>query len=243
MSAITSVGSRTVESSFNFSRIGATVTDWRERGKNVLFPKTQLAVDGKLKTRGGMHPCFPNFGKVDEQYGLPQHGSLRDTKGLINHGTRPGVDSCRFDDSRDLLGDFNEPCCVFVSMERLDHGFVYRLSTQLSSAATKSVPISAGLHPYFATPAGVATVIADDEHEINGLLTKALVVPLKPVVYINIPEVGMVQMVMEGLFASYKSARLVIWRDRTDYLCVEPVLAMPDYFDTTLCPRLQPGQD
>ena len=76
-----------------------------------------------------------------------------------------------------------------------------------------------------------------------GLLDEAVVIPFKPVVYLSVPGVGRVEMTMGGAFLSHRSARLILWRDKTDYLCVEPVLALPAEFDTPACPRLEPGQD
>lgn len=234
-------------SEFHLSATGGVVTDWRERNKYIFFPQTMLNIDGKKKLRGGMHPCFPNFGTVGERYGLPQHGPLRDATGTIERSAgNPWANTCRFVDRRDLLGNFKKPCTARISTERLSYGFFYRLEVELSSAATESVPVSAGLHPYFATPQGAAWVIADKPHKIEGLLTDAIVMPLSPVVHIDIPGVGTVQMVMDGelrtrAISSNPSARLVLWRDKTDYLCVEPVLAMGKDFDTPMCPRLEPG--
>lgn len=246
MSHIAPAGTQLPTEEFHLSSIGGVVTDWREQNKYIFFPRTRLTINGEKKLRGGMHPCFPNFGTVDEKYGLPQHGPLRDLGGEIKRTKNQWTNSCRFVDRRDMLGNFQQPCTVRISTARIPRGFFYRLEVELSSSATQSVPISAGLHPYFATPKGVATVISDTGYSVEGLLNKAKVVTLTPIVHIDIPGVGAVEMIVEGALCRGAevrgtSAQLVLWRDSTAYLCVEPVLAMGKDFDTPACPRVEPG--
>ena len=54
---------------------GAYIEKFTKEKKPIFFPKLLIKIKNELKTRGGMHPCLPNFGKseikkLEEKYGI-----------------------------------------------------------------------------------------------------------------------------------------------------------------------------
>ena len=52
---------------------GAYIEKFTKEKKPIFFPKLLIKIKNELKTRGGMHPCLPNFGKSEIKK-LDQHG-------------------------------------------------------------------------------------------------------------------------------------------------------------------------
>ena len=44
---------------------GAYIEKFTKEKKPIFFPKLLIKIKNELKTRGGMHPCLPNFGKSE----------------------------------------------------------------------------------------------------------------------------------------------------------------------------------
>ncbi len=223
---------------------GGTVTHWRVDGRDILFPQQQLTVDGQQKLRGGMHVCFPNFGTVADKYGLPQHGSLRTKEGVF--GEERHTRWYSFDDG-DLLGAAREnPYHVRVGVEedawgprdKREREFAYTVHVAAKHECEPGYT-TLGFHPYFATPAGVAHISARGGvvHMVSEPHEKA-VLEISSVLTIHIPGSAIIQMIRMDAFAHANQMRYVVWRDRADYVCIEPVLAPPELFGEAGCPRL-----
>ena len=217
------------------STTGGTVTSWRYKGKDIFYPQQTVLVGGVPKLRGGMHPCFPNFGEVNSAFGLPPHGSLRTMRGERLH-----ENLIRFE-SDELFGVEKVRCNVMVGLEWLERSFSYKLYARLMNAPGK-VPVNPGFHPYFSTPEGRATIFGSGKKllEVSGDTFKEIV-PLNSRIIVVLPGVGAVDMNPLDHFTNAAYARLVVWRDRADYLCVEPILAEPALYGT-LGPHLHPGE-
>ena len=56
---------------------GGYIESFTYKNNPVFFPKLLIKIKDSLKTRGGMHPCLPNFGE-DEYLNLNVHGFGRD---------------------------------------------------------------------------------------------------------------------------------------------------------------------
>ncbi len=87
---------------------------------------------------------------------------------------------------------------------------------------SKEMPIASGLHPYFKVPTdfnNLKTNIAGFEPK-NYKLTETLFFPIQPV-ELRIPQIGEIK-INYGHDFLRQSARLAIWTDNFDYLCVEP---------------------
>lgn len=213
------------------SRIGGTVTAWREKHKNVFFPQQEVLIEGKKKVRGGMHACFPNFGTVPEHFGLPQHGPLRRAEGRLV--STPGHEMVWFNERDNLLGTPVRRCTVAVDVESHPYffntrGFTYTLGMELSEGPP--MPINVGLHPYFATPEGTATLrMGKEKYEVEGLIKNARQLAYAREFMVEIRGVGMVEMELLDEFST-PGTYLNLWRDSLDYFCIEPVLGPPQSF-------------
>ena len=222
----------------DLSPVGGTVLSWRFENRDIFFPQQTLTIDGAKKLRGGMHSCFPNYGREQPDYHLPSHGPLRYLEGNLEQDGRRVVFG-----GRKILAE-NIYCDVSVSVEEPDDkSMLYTLSALLSPAASKPFPTNAGFHPYFGTPDGTATVLADgNKYVVDDLITEAKVLPLKCTIYVVIPGMGTVRISPGKTFLECKTARMVLWRDSKDYLCVEPVLGVSADFSGGFCPKLIPGE-
>lgn len=219
---------------------GATVTSWRAAGKDIFFPPTEFSIGGETKVRGGMHPCFPNFGPVRADFGLPQHGPLRNTMG--KYWQEGPLQHVQFE--QDDLVVPKQSCRVSVCVRPMARGcgFSYELEARLLGLTGKA-RVNPGLHPYFSTPEQRAAIHRPGKEPVYivGMQSPARIVPLTPYLDIEISGVGKVRLEPGGDFVSTASARWVIWRDRLDYLCVEPVLGSHTVFeDDRQCAYLGP---
>ncbi len=212
------------------SETGGTVTRYQYRGVDIFYPQQLVRRERKMKLRGGMHVCFPNFGTVDDKFGLPQHGPLRNRNidgvkedGVIFRGT-------------DLLGpSYNEECEVHITIALTQTGFIYLLSARLIRPASRDVFINPGLHPYFRTPtknaqAGAWKGRMNHFYRQNYGPRSTDVGQGADVV---VPGVGKIQMLLGGGWR-----RLYYWRDSFQYLCVEPVFGNPRTYGSPDCLRL-----
>ena len=218
-----------------FSEIGGTIVRWKYRDSDIFYPRQLVRREGKLKFRGGMHVCFPNFGTADPKFGLPQHGVLRDRKaeevtenGVIFRGT-------------DLLGpSYDEACEVRIVIEPARTGFVYVLSARLIKPASRDVFINPGFHPYFRTPTGNAQAGAWKGRTYRFYQRKhgpqsANVGQGADVV---VPGIGTIQLMLGGEWNAARSKKMYYWRDSRRYLCVEPVFGNSRMYGDPGCLRL-----
>lgn len=205
------------------SETGGTITEWKYRGWDIFFPQQEIIINGEKKLRGGMHPCFPNFGTVDEKFGLPQHGTLRTL-----HADRMGNTAVHFDKvPMGSSGGFAE---VNVSVYPLTHGFTYGLRAVLVGDG-EDLFINPGLHPYFATPRGFAEVL-HPQAVVEKVPYGPKISPIElfsPRAYIA--GLGRVMMT-PGQTLRGPSARIVLWRDDPRYVCIEPISATSREFNT-----------
>lgn len=220
-----------------FSDVGGTISRWQYRGVDVFYPQQEVRRGGELKVRGGMHVCFPNFGSVDEKFGLSQHGPLRNRK--PDQVTENGGFMFK---GRDLLGtNCSENCKVQIGVVLEPTGFLYILSARRLFCSEKKVFINLGLHPYFRTPEHEATVCAlpGRQAHVRGRNIAPRYESVGRHVAISIPGLGLVQMSMGGnAWTKAAQPKVVLWRDSPKYLCVEPVLGTSRTYGESTCLRL-----
>lgn len=216
------------------SDIGGVITDWKYRGVPIFYPRVAVGTRDNPKFRGGMHPCYPNFGTVDPRFGLPQHGPLRmrtadamDRTGILFQGT-------------DLLGS---TCTVQSEVKSIltlrPKGFRYRLLARLLESTPTEAFINPGFHPYFCTPTGSAHVCAMGESTlISGLNVEPQYLSMNKGVDVMIPKLGSVCMTVGNGWMNAKERKIALWRDSEKYLCVEPIFGEPEQYGGPSCFRL-----
>lgn len=221
------------DQSIVFSECGGNIVSWKMYGKDILYPQQQVRRNNLMKLRGGMHACFPNFGRVNEEFGLPQHGPLRDRKAdllMENGAVFRGFD---------LLGThFRQDCAVIITMDLTDTGFVYTLMTKLLGPSKRAVYVNAGFHPYFRTPTGKARVGTGlgAETRLYKRTHGPRNEPIDTEAFVIAPGLGVIRLLLGDAFnAASSPKRLVVWRDSEHYACAEPILGIPQFFGTPSC--------
>jgi galactose mutarotase-like enzyme len=191
-----------------------------------------VVVGGHVKWRGGNPIPFPNFGSppVGFPY-LPQHGFLRDTLPWSLHRSDDGVYSQHLFSEQGVQRrcpwpwKFTVEVCIKVGDHRLEQVVITR-----NRHTAMHMPLGIAFHPYFCTPRGEATVtLGDRSHQIGGGKYESGIVDASRHVTVSIPGLGAVKMLLSDLFAE-EGAKVLIWTDSTQYLCVEPIVAHPQHF-------------
>lgn len=198
---------------------GAFVTELYDGDWQILFKKGEYVnSEGEAKTRGGCHPCFPNFGPADSKYGLPQHGPARD-------------------ETWEVLPQGDEAIYLHKKINRIDTHVMYELGEKSLSTTliTKnehygSQPVAPGFHPYF-------NVGKLNEVSINGVtynLDKDAD-RLKNTDYVD--NVKTLQIDDRIINFDTNLTRFAIWsggeadEEGNRYICVEPTLEGPSFSD------------
>lgn len=219
------------------SEQGGNIVHWKESGRDIFFPQQKL--EGSV--RGRSHLCFPNYGPAD---GLPQHGPLRDLESCSTSVYDATVARMVFENIIVLKTMIS--IAVHVSLR--EKGFSHTI--EASHVSGPSLPVNGGFHPYFFSPSvedtkvvGMTNGLTVFEHTIDSdFAGEDMVLPMTEYVLIINSQVGTVMMTPGRLFRETPSSKIVIWRGKkgSPYLCVEPVLGMPETYGTEKCSMLQP---
>ena len=170
-----------------------------------------------------MFLAFPNFGPSPNGT-LPQHGFHRESVTTVFDTTHlPTNLRMNFRFTKESLQIFPFKFEVLIVVTVFDGGFEYDVYIRNLEDGEILMPFCPGLHPYFATPYGVGRVRSASESSwgTGGHLSHSEYLSARNNYSIEIPGSGIVQVEHEGLS---ERGELVIWRDHSSYLCVEPVL-------------------
>lgn len=218
--------------SVNQSLLGGSIVGLSQGNTGWFFPEQIVAIKGVDKKRGVSHFCFPAHGATSEEFGLPQHGPLRDVEGRIK-GSNVVFDS------KGLLGNSGRDCHVVTGVTVVGGSVRHSLYARLKEPG-EAVRISPGLHPYIATPNGEATVTSGNRViKVRGLLTESVHLPLEGFTTVAVAGVGVIGIMPSFKRPEYPNAGLVIWRDDLQYVCVEPIMAPARLYGTDQCPELR----
>ncbi len=230
------------------SSLGGTVTRWGVNGNIIIYPQHRVGD----KIRGGMHQCFPNFGKVADSFSLPQHGRLRDLEmGLMKgHKTKWESEVTTRLESRELFGKENLVCAVETGTTLFSSAggapsLRYVLSAYLKSGPKEHAWVNPGFHPYFYAPRGEALIRYGKEtfrwsweRRTNPKFIPSKRETRKGPVSIEILGLCTVEMELDYEFLGKPTTGVVIWSDSCNYVCVEPVLGTPGKYGQKGCQRL-----
>lgn len=200
--------------------LGAKIEELNLDGQKILF--NGLRGDGKV---GVTHPCTPNFGKDSTDYGLPQHGPMRNSecKILIDEENHKKFEY-------DIIHE-KYPAGMNATQEFLLSDDKFTLETIHTNNSGSDLPLNFGEHCYFDAPAGW------DGVEVNGVDITDLVktngtIKLLDKNIIKIPGKKEIVLEQEGLdFA-------VVWTYQNpdtkefdkNYVCIEPLMRPVDIF-------------
>lgn len=182
---------------------GAYIEKFIFDGKDVFYPKFQREISGKMKTRGGSHPCLPSFGP-SEINDLKDHGYGRDKEWEIKEISDKKIDLY-------LSGRCGyEGVDSFISYEL---GEDYLLAEiKMVNSSDKDLPVAPGFHPYFR---------AGEDFKVEGLDFADF--NLEDTYFLDASEVKFRAENFNIKITSDNFHKFAIWTDfLEDYRCVEP---------------------
>lgn len=230
-------------SSFFLSPQGGVVTNWRVGAMDILYPQQIVAVGNEQKLRGGVHVCFPNFGEVPRRHRLPKHGFVRGLDGIKQSDPTFVESTVTF--AKGKKGNWRH-CKVKIAASLQEGGRQLRYSLRADLEKNRDVetlPFNLGMHPYFSTPYGEAMLhVGGSSYPIQGLIEEPRYIPYGGRAALSIPGCGAIEIWADHRLAPLRTAHLVLWRDSIEYVCVEPILELPEVFDTARGSYLRAGE-
>jgi galactose mutarotase-like enzyme len=121
---------------------GGYVTSWTRNGRDVLYV-------GSVMKRGGIPVCFPYFGRSER---LRMHGFGRDSLWRVVEQDEKSVrmQLTSEDISADAREEYPYVFDSFVYLELAEDSLTYSLTVE--NRGDVALPLSPGLHPYWALP-------------------------------------------------------------------------------------------
>lgn len=189
---------------------GAYVEEFSYDKNPIFFPKLLFKISGELKTRGGMHPCLPNFGKSD-LVDIDQHGYARTSFWqLIENDEKSVLLTLSGKKEFENLESFIR---YFIDEEN----FYIRL--YMRNKGKEKIPIAPGFHPYF---------YIGKDFEIKGLSLDGK--NLENTIFIDRENIEFKTKFNKVKITSKELRDYAIWSDfRGDYICIEPTLNGPSF--------------
>ncbi len=207
---------------------GGIISSLKLNGRELLYMKLETFADPTKNVKGGIPILFPNAGPVDDpRFYLKQHGFARTSD---EWAYIPGHDGCSFSEALDTHASADYPYESTVTVEAALQEDGSALITQTAlNRGSEPMPVSMGLHPYFAVPAGrkgevrfdfPGGEIAEKESAVwmeGG--TVSLDNPGTPLT-VRIPGHGTLT-----LHVSVEFKKIWVWSlPDEDFICVEPVM-------------------
>ncbi|MFA7302348.1 MAG: hypothetical protein WC030_01195 [Candidatus Paceibacterota bacterium] len=229
---------------FSLDTLGTLLSWTNDRGEELLFPQGQITIGGQQKLRGGAHVCAPIFGTQPktspyEGVNLPQHGLVRVSG---SSATQRAFSSLGGFECRVFSFDANEvfPWSHEVLVKVSEDDFGNTLHHELAVGDTgldrhgRPMPLSMGVHPYFATRGQPFEVGVTHEDGIRNLhcaelaAGKSVYIPRNGFwMQVDLRCSGGVVMVSIAAERNFEGGYtgINLWSDSFDrYLCIEPVL-------------------
>ena len=231
-------------SSAHVSEVGGTVQCWNVDGVNLFFPECFMPSGNEMKLRGGMPICAPIFGsvpcgRVPHSAGIgkyPKHGFVRKSN-LTMDLPEYGLSAVILQRTLEPLIGFAWRHFVVLGAVVCGNELRHNLRITNENDLGVPMPIRPGLHPYFVVPHNSAQVTWGTDAHRNFMLDECN--PTNQIHFVGkisggkasvrIAGVGKVEMQLVGY------THIVVWSDSPKYLCVEPVLGLPDKLEYDLC--------
>lgn len=208
--------------------VGAWVEAVHLNGREVLFTKRTLSIDGKEKIRGGMHVCLPQFGPDEGSFSLPQHGFGRDVNWEVKEKSSEKV-VMTFDGSKGEYGvDSSYPAGLVATLayeitEDEEGATLGTLLTVLNNGSD-DIPIAPAFHPYFSK---------DSEEQLGFSLPVDINSPkdwVKPTSHEMNTSFVMSIGARRIRITSKELKQYVLWSDLpNNYVCFEPTRLGADF--------------
>jgi hypothetical protein len=225
----------------------ATISSWRAPdGTNILFPETEIEVNGEKKQRGGAFVCAPNFGPAPKtgpytgitlsQHGLVRQCRIKDGQAVPGNPAWSQSEPLRGTDGLLSAGfSFEHPwphnvlVSAGVSPVTVNQNVImtHRILVTAEADNDLDMPCTVGFHPYFATGDEAFTLHYDEQDWSAYNLTEGESIYVPHEVgknFIITTDHGEIEI---ELVFGYNG--FYVWTDQLDkYICVEPVSQAPD---------------
>lgn len=207
---------------------GAFVDSFEIEDIPIFFPRLMVKIADKLKTRGGMHPCAPNFGANATGLDLDQHGFARDMDWEIDEKAQSYVRL-----SLDGIKDY-EGVKFLVEYKLNDTSLLTSLS--ILNKASKEKLVAPGFHPYFYSDQG-KILINNPKIDQKSLVSSIFDQNKAQKFTVQGNEIEIVGLENVNYF--------VFWTDfKGDYICVEPTYMANSFEDESKASYiLRPGEE
>lgn len=189
---------------------GAYIEKFIKDKKPIFFPKLLIKIKDELKTRGGMHPCLPNFGK-SEIKDLAQHGFGRISFWDIEEKNENSI-------KLKLEGkDEYENTLYYIKYKIEDSSL--KIDFKIENKSDKDLPIGPGFHPYF---------YVDKDFKIKGLDLEKI--DLENTYFLKEKKAYLESKYFNIIIENENFEEFAIWTDyKGEYLCLEPCLNGPSF--------------
>lgn len=124
---------------------GAYIERLDYNGKNIIYPKTIININGKEKTRGGMHVCLPQFSNGDRK-NLELHGFGRDCNWKVEENKKDSIILSLDNDVFDKYKEY-ESMSSSIEYKITENGF--KTTLLVRNNGDKEIEICPAFHPYF----------------------------------------------------------------------------------------------
>lgn len=217
---------------------GATVIDWRWRGKDILFPMRKI--DGG-KFRGGIPICFPFWGESSIFASeIGKHGWLRNQEFEI------------FECSKSMAMLYSDkPKQIKVYPWQLETKVIIKLNDNIleivisvsrgKDGVSGKAPILPAFHPYFSNPIGGFVRVGDSAYDVPPNSSVSVIPAINPIV-IDLFRIGDVEIRLSESSFTPGLPHVALWTDSIQYFCVEPIFQDPKSFFTATGKYLNQGE-
>lgn len=189
---------------------GAYIEKFTKEKKPIFFPKLLIKIKNELKTRGGMHPCLPNFGKSEIKK-LDQHGFGRISFWDIEEKTENSVKL-----KLEGKGEY-EKSTYSIKYKLTDSSLLVEL--EIINNSKENLPIAPGFHPYF---------YVDKNFKIKNLDLEKI--DLEKTYFLKEKKASIESKYYNIDIENNNFQEFAIWTDfHGDYLCLEPCLNGPSF--------------
>lgn len=223
---------------------GARIEELRLLGVKIL--STVKRGDGK---EGSSHPCSPLFGlEIDTHFGLPQHGTMRDSQCRVVKNERPRSTVVLNYKLNKGVKQGSYPGVKVSQNFELSNG-VFTLDTfhsvrpdSPSNPSKVAVPVNFAEHFYWDTPQGWEGLRINGI-DVTNIVKQDGIIELGERNTIEIPEMRTIILGTEGFgFAklwAFKNPETGVFD--SNYVCIEPVEGDPTGFFGSEKSLIKPG--
>ena len=189
---------------------GAYIEKFTKDKKPIFFPKLLIKIKDELKTRGGMHPCLPNFGK-SEIKDLAQHGFGRISFWEIEEKNENSI-------KLKLEGKGEYENTLYYIKYKIEDSSL-KIDLKIENKSDKDLPIAPGFHPYF---------YVDKDFKIKGLDLEKI--DLENTYFLKEKKAYLESKYFNIIIENENFEEFAIWTDyKGEYLCLEPCLNGPSF--------------